>query len=623
MFAKNAPLKTLAGGVGEAGRIPGCGDGWVRPITLAFAAGSSWGICLGGRAFAWVAAAGLAGGVLVGCQASPFSVDEKVQRVLGDTARPLSAEELELKRGTAIERLEASPRGDRLEKHPASTNPTAADLKFLPAAEDRDVAARLERYAIDAGAAKGKDGESAAVAVMTLTLEDALRQSQLTGRELLTAQEDYILSSIRLLQERHLWGPRFFNDTVFGMAGDGTQGDFQHALSIINTLRANQRLPSGGSLEAAFVWNATEQLREQATGRYRQSSELVLRGNLPLLRGAGAIAREDLIQAERDLVYQSREFERFRRQYLVQVAQDYFTLIESKSAIRNQERQLEGLKRLADATAARADAGRTEAFQKQLTANRVLSATARLASLREQHILQLERFKIRLGLPVETVLGISDEIIAIPEPEITAEEATRSALEYRLDLQNSRDRLMDRRRGVDNAKNGLLPDLNLSGEVGVPTDPGTREGGANIDPEETRYDVSATLSLPLDRERERLALRAATIQLERAEREHERSRDQVVVNVRSALRAVELARFQLTLSEQQVEINKNRLRGQRLQEDTLDPQTIVDTENDLLESENQRDQARTAVRNAVLNYLLESDQLRVKRDGTLDRLSGM
>jgi outer membrane protein TolC len=561
--------------------------------------------------------------MLVGCQASPFSVDEKVQRVLGDTARPLSAEELELKRGTAIERLDASPRGDRLEKHPASTNPTAADLKFLPAAEDRDVAARLERYAIDAGAARGKDGESAAVAVMTLTLEDALRQSQLTGRELLTAQEDYILSSIRLLQERHLWGPRFFNDTVLGMSGDGTQGDFQHALSIINTLRANQRLPSGGSLEAAFVWNATEQLREQATGRYRQSSELVLRGNLPLLRGAGAIAREDLIQAERDLVYQSREFERFRRQYLVQVAQDYFTLIESKSAIRNQERQLEGLKRLADATAARADAGRTEAFQKQLTANRVLSATARLASLREQHILQLERFKIRLGLPVETVLGISDEIIAIPEPEITAEEATRSALEYRLDLQNSRDRLMDRRRGVDNAKNGLLPDLNLSGEVGVPTDPGAREGGANIDPEETRYDVSATLSLPLDRERERLALRAATIQLERAERDHERSRDQVVVNVRSALRAVELARFQLTLSEQQVDINKNRLRGQRLQEDTLDPQTIVDTENDLLESENQRDQARTAVRNAVLNYLLESDQLRVKRDGTLDRLSGM
>lgn len=623
MFAKNAPLKTLAGGVGEAGRIPGCGDGWVRPITLALAAGCSWGICLGGRAFALVVAAGFAGGMLVGCQASPFSVDEKVQRVLGDTARPLSAEELELKRGTAIERLEASPRGDRLEKHPASTNPTAADLKFLPAAEDRDVAARLERYAIDAGAAKGKDGESAAVAVMTLTLEDALRQSQLTGRELLTAQEDYILSSIRLLQERHLWGPRFFNDTVLGMSGDGTQGDFQHALSIINTLRANQRLPSGGSLEAAFVWNATEQLREQATGRYRQSSELVLRGNLPLLRGAGAIAREDLIQAERDLVYQSREFERFRRQYLVQVAQDYFTLIESKSAIRNQERQLEGLKRLADATAARADAGRTEAFQKQLTANRVLSATARLASLREQHILQLERFKIRLGLPVETVLGISDEIIAIPEPEITAEEATRSALEYRLDLQNSRDRLMDRRRGVDNAKNGLLPDLNLSGEVGVPTDPGAREGGANIDPEETRYDVSATLSLPLDRERERLALRAATIQLERAERDHERSRDQVVVNVRSALRAVELARFQLTLSEQQVDINKNRLRGQRLQEDTLDPQTIVDTENDLLESENQRDQARTAVRNAVLNYLLESDQLRVKRDGTLDRLSGM
>jgi len=86
---------------------------------------------------------------------------------------------------------------------------------------------------------------------------------------------------------------------------------------------------------------------------------------------------------------------------------------------------------------------------------------------------------------------------------------------------------------------------------------------------------------------------------------------------------VELSRFQLRLADQQVEISQRALRGQKLQEAIVDPQTIVDSENDLLNAENDRDRARTDLRNAVLNYLLESGLLRVERDGTLKSLPGM
>jgi hypothetical protein len=176
---------------------------------------------------------------------------------------------------------------------------------------------------------------------------------------------------------------------------------------------------------------------------------------------------------------------------------------------------------------------------------------------------------------------------------------------------------------VANAKDGILPDLDLFGEVGVPTDPDDNTGGVAFDKDETEYRVGATLSLPLDRERERLAVRAAQIRLERAQREHARLQDNVAVSARGAVRAVPLARFQLDLAEQQVEINRRRLRAQKLQEDTVDPQQIVDTENDLLDAENARDRARTRLRNAILGYLLETDQLRVTREGTLRVLPGM
>jgi hypothetical protein len=86
---------------------------------------------------------------------------------------------------------------------------------------------------------------------------------------------------------------------------------------------------------------------------------------------------------------------------------------------------------------------------------------------------------------------------------------------------------------------------------------------------------------------------------------------------------VPLARFQLDLAEQQVEINRRRLRAQKLQEDAVDPQQIVDTENDLLDAENARDRAKTRLRTAILGYLLETDQLRVTREGTLQVLPGM
>src|SRR5690606_15153092 len=94
-------------------------------------------------------------------------------------------------------------------------------------------------------------------------------------------------------------------------------------------------------------------------------------------------------------------------------------------------------------------------------------------------------------------------------------------------------------------------------------------------------------------------------------------------SVRQAVRNIDQARFELELAEERVRINLRRLEEQRLKSDEVDPQTIVDTENDLLESENQRDRAVTALRTAILDFLLESGQLRVERDGTFKLLPGM
>ncbi|HEX2837004.1 MAG TPA: TolC family protein, partial [Phycisphaerales bacterium] len=426
----------------------------------------------------------------------------------------------------------------------------------------------------------GEPGNTQTVPARVVTLEESFRLSQRSGREFLSAQEEYLLSAISLLIERHQWGPRFFNDTSASISASGDDGDFFPALNVVNTLRATRRLPYGGSVEASWVWNATEQLREQATGDYETSSAIVLSGNVPLLRGAGLVAQESLIQAERNLVYQARAFERFRRTYLVDIANDYFSLIQTKQSITNQERQIKSLEQFVKGTQARVDAGRLDSFQTSIADNQMKSAISSLASLRESYLLSLERFKVRLGIPLDEVIDVTEQELNIPEPDVAEAPSAETALRLRLDLQNARDQLEDTRRGVVNAKDDLLPDLNVDGRVTIPTDPDNTHAGVNFSEGDVSYSLGATLSMPLDRRIERLNLRAAKIGLERATRDYDRQRDDIIVSARSAARSVELARFQLNIAEAQVESNRRRLRAQKLQEDLLEPQQIVDAEND-------------------------------------------
>lgn len=547
-----------------------------------------------------------------GCQSGLSRIDQRTQDLLKERSETLGTGALAPAARTAGP-PEAFP--DRIHSRDLSTNnPPASELRYRAADEGRDMAARLEGYL-----AEGVDEASA----ISLNLQEAFRTAQRSAREFLSAEEEYIFAAVRLLIERHQWTPRLTNETSLRLSGTGDDGSFQSAVRVLNELRVSQRLPYGGTANARWVWDATEQLRRQATGRYRQSSELALDATIPLLRGAGLVAQESLIQAERDLIYRARDFEDFRRRFLTEIARDYFALLQSQAQIRNQLQQLESLQQTERAQERLFQAGRIAEFRHNIARNDVLEAKARLANLRERYALQVDQFKIRLGIPTAQTVVILPEVLEFPEPDTTLSEATTAALEYRLDLQTRRDQLDDARRGVRNAANAILPSLNWSGSVGVPTDPDDRVGGFSFSPEDLNYSTSITFGLPLDREIERLQLRQSIITLQARERDYNRFRDQVVVNVRQSVRNIELSRFQLTLAEQRVEINRRRVQEVELKRDQVDTQTELDAKNALLQAENARDQALTDLRNAVLNYLLESGQLRVERDGTFLRLPGM
>jgi hypothetical protein len=134
--------------------------------------------------------------------------------------------------------------------------------------------------------------------------------------------------------------------------------------------------------------------------------------------------------------------------------------------------------------------------------------------------------------------------------------------------------------------------------------------------------MSATFGLPLDRRIEKLNLRSSIIGLERAARQFDDFRDNIIIQSRRSVRLLDLSRFQLELAEKQVVINELRLKDLSLR-DNSDPQSVVDAENDLINARNSRDAARANLRSAVLSHLLTTGQLRVAKDGNLQPLPGM
>ena len=562
-------------------------------------------------ALAGVAALGAL--LLAGCQ-NMAAIDRKIDRAVRERADTLGGGAVAARERTDVPVIQE--RRSLFNKNPASTNPGPEDLEFV-VAEDVDVQtrlARLEQYSTVA--AEGR----------VITLADAWRIAQQTAREYLDAEEEYILAAIRLLIERHLWGPRFFNDTTLGLDAspvDQSGGTYQATMNVINSLRATQRLPYGGDISAAAVVRATRQLVDTTSDDYIQSTDIVLNANLPLLRGAGLIAQEDLIQAERNLVYASRNFENFRRQFLVTIARDYFDIVLQLNSIPNQETRLESLRLQEARTAAQVEAGRRNPFERRQFEQSVLQGENDLITERERYLLALDRFKIRLGMPVEELIRVAPITLELPEPQVTPDQAASLALLYRLDLQNRRDQVEDTRRAVLNAENQLLPDLDVSASVIFNTPRDSDTGGLNIDLEHTDYRASAVLSLPLDRERERLNLRSAIIFLQRAARNLQRAEDEIVLEARRAVREIDRAKFSIVLQELSVQSGELRLEELKIKEDEIDARDRLDAESDLLRARNNRDAAIRDLRVAILDYLLATGLMRVGPDGVFAPLRGM
>lgn len=400
------------------------------------------------------------------------------------------------------------------------------------------------------------------------------------------------------------------------LAGTGGEAESQGFLSNFNLFKL---LGIGTRITGDI---GLDLLRDVGSGDgWDALSHLSLNITQPILRGFGAeIVMEPLTQAERDVLYQARRYERFRRTFAVDIAQRFFQVLERLDRLENEEANYANLTRLRERNEALAEAGRLTDIQVDQARQDEFSAEDRLVAARRDLEAALDDLKFVLGLPIEVVLVLAEGGLRSLEAwpalakDLPEERAVHIGLEQRLDHASVRDQAADAERGVRVAADALRMGLDLVASAGVDSPEGRP---AALRANDIGWDLTLGLDLPIDRIPERNAYRSALIALAASRRAVDESSDRVTAELRDALRRLDAARASFRIQSGSVVLAERRVESAALNLDAGRASTrdVLEAQESLLSAQNTHAAALTDTILAGLFLYRDMELLEVTDQG--------
>ena len=425
-----------------------------------------------------------------------------------------------------------------------------------------------------------------------LSLADAVWIATEYSREYQSQKESLYLSALDLTSTRHQYEMQWFG-TVDAFYDSSEAGD-DFTVGASGGVNQDHLIGDGILVGTGLAIDWARFL----TGDPETSLGSVLTATItaPLIgAGAGKTARENLTQAERNVLYRIRSFNRYRKTFVTSIIGDYYNVVLQRARVEIAEASY---KRLVDSTnqlRMEVEVGKRPAYDLGEAEQRLLASENSVVTTRQRYIQTLDNFKIRLAIPTQVQVELDpNELTAlrnlgVGEPEYTEGDATTIALERRLDLANTRDEVDDAERRLILAAEGLGPQMNLVASANVESTPETEFLRMRFN--DGRYRLGLEADLGLDQKDERNAYRRALITTQQSHRDHDEETERVKVDVRQAYRdlleTAETYRIQqlgLDLAEKRVEVEKLSLQyGRSTVRLLLEAEdALVQTQNDVL-----------------------------------------
>ncbi len=408
-------------------------------------------------------------------------------------------------------------------------------------------------------------------APVSLTLAQALDVAAENSREFQRQKEQLYLAALALTTTMNDFRVRFGGG---GTAAVDGEGDVAADVSLSDDLSAAADSVAGTRIVANFVQTF---LRSVVNGgQFDGSSILNLTVTQPLLRGAGRhIAREPLTQAERDVIYAMRDFERFRAQFAIDVVADYWNVVQQVADLANVEANYASLVQSRVQIEELYNAGRRTIVDLGRSKQDEYSADAQRVSARNRLETALDQFKLTLGLPVTSQIELDPTELSrlvergVARVALSEDDAVRLALRRRYDYRTTVDEVEDVGRRVLIAENALNLGLDFTAAISVPSSEGS---SLDLDWSKINWSAGIDLNLFLDRIPLRNAYRNQLITFDRTLRAREQAEDQLSANVRRSLRNIqaaldsfEIQSVAVDLAEQRVEATTDLYAAGRVQ----------------------------------------------------------
>lgn len=435
-----------------------------------------------------------------------------------------------------------------------------------------------------------------------IDLRAALRQAFTASRDFQTAKETLYRVGLSYTLTRYNFGP-ILNSTINWLWNYRDNQPKSQSLSIPASV--SQILPLGGEITGSFSADAVrEEGGEPAADHdFRWGTDFQVNLRQPLLRGAGYEAsHEALTQSQRSLVYAVRGFELFRQDFAIRVANQYYQLVRQKRQLANDEQNYKDAVYDREQAEALRKLDRNTPDAVFLARRREIDAETLLVGARTDYKLALDDFKILLGFPTSLSIELKDDEPPFEAVRVDPQSAVQVALANRLDLHTRRDQVDDVKRGVNIARNALLPQFDVVGSYRVASQTGQT---TDATPSDRSGTFGASLEIPLDRKAERNVYRSSLIDLAQAQRDLAQFENEVERDILNAIRELKQFEKQIELQQDQVKdqhravaVTKIRVEaGEAQQRDLADArQSLNNAMNALIQLKVQHFIARLALR---------------------------
>jgi len=462
-----------------------------------------------------------------------------------------------------------------------------------------------------------------------ISLAQAVALATADNRNYSKQKEELYQAALGLSSERHNYARQWFgfiggkyartgeNEDVSLYTGEKGPGNTQD-----KDLGFDHRQLLAGGLEISTAL-AVDWFRF-LTGDPRTSLGSVLTASVavPLLGASrGKVDLENLTQAEREVLYRIRSFNRYRKEFVVSIVAEYYGVLQKRDAVTNAENNYKMVAESKERLEWEAKAGRKTLFEVDQAQQRVLTARDNYVSAVQSYQQQLDAFKLQLALPTDADIELDQnelgalEKTGVSEPDYTVVEAIETALLERLDLANTADRIDDVVRKVILAQEGLGPQLDLTGDLNVDSTPETDFSRLRF--HQGRYGAALEADLPLDRKLQRNAYRGKLIELQQQQRQYEEQLDIIKLQVRDAYRQLKESAQLYQIQQNSVKLAQDRVESTTMLLDAgrTWARDLLEAQDDLLAAQNSLTAALIKHATAKLTFFRDVGILQVRPDG--------